>query len=176
MFTALAWVSLGIAFVCAIVIAIDELRHPQKMWIMNIVWPVNALYLSVFGLWCYFRIGRGMAKGSMREMSMDDMHPHEMAHAEHAQRAPTWRQTRVSDTHCGAGCTPGDIIAEFSLFALWMDAFRQPVICRVCRRLAARLALWHRLSVLRDHANAQSLCGAGTHCCDQIRHSLDSHL
>ncbi len=123
MFTALAWISLGIAFVCAIVIAIDELRHPQQMWIMNVVWPVNALYLSVFGLWCYFHIGRGMVKGAVREMSMDHMHPHQMAHGEHAQLAPTWRQTLVSDTHCGAGCTLGDVIAEFSLFALGWTLF-----------------------------------------------------
>ncbi|MFZ3330189.1 MAG: DUF4396 domain-containing protein [Candidatus Acidiferrales bacterium] len=123
MFTAIAWISLGIAFVCAIVIAIDELRHPQKMWIMNLVWPVNALYLSVFGLWCYFRIGRGMAKGATREMSMDHMHPHQMPHATRAQRAPSWRQTLVSDTHCGAGCTLGDIVAEFGLFALGWTLF-----------------------------------------------------
>ncbi|MFZ0584690.1 MAG: DUF4396 domain-containing protein [Candidatus Acidiferrales bacterium] len=123
MFAAIAWAFLGIAFVCAIVIAIDELRHPQRMWIMNIVWPVNALYLSVFGLWCYFRIGRGMAKSATHEMSMDHMHQHQTAHEEQARREPTWRQTVVSDTHCGAGCTIGDIIAEFSLFALGWTLF-----------------------------------------------------
>ena len=132
MFTAIAWLFLAIAFVCAIVIALDELRHPQKMWIMNIVWPVNALYLSVFGLWCYFRIGRGMAKGAMREMSMDQLHPHQTAHAEQAQHAPTWRQTLVSDTHCGAGCTLGDIIAEFSLFES---------VSQLALEMAAKL--WH---------------------------------
>jgi hypothetical protein len=30
----------------------------QRMWIMNIVWPVTSLYLSVFGLWAYFRFDR----------------------------------------------------------------------------------------------------------------------
>ncbi|MFZ0521818.1 MAG: DUF4396 domain-containing protein [Candidatus Acidiferrales bacterium] len=123
MFTTLAWIFLAIAFICAIVIAIDEFRHPQKMWIMNIVWPVNALYLSVFGLWCYFRIGRGMAKSAMREMSMDHMQQQNMGHVERARREPTWRQTVVSDTHCGAGCTIGDIVAEFSLFALGWTLF-----------------------------------------------------
>ena len=63
MFTVVSWASLGIAFICAIVIAIDEIRHPQKMWIMNVVWPVTALYFSVFGLWGYFRIGRAHGKG-----------------------------------------------------------------------------------------------------------------
>ncbi len=35
----IAWIPLSVAFLSAIVIAIDEARHPQKMWIMNIVWP-----------------------------------------------------------------------------------------------------------------------------------------
>jgi hypothetical protein len=37
---------------------------------------------------------------------------------EQARCDPTVTQTAVSDSHCGAGCTLGDIIAEFSLFAL----------------------------------------------------------
>jgi hypothetical protein len=39
------------------------------------------------------------------------------------RRDPTWRQTAVSDTHCGAGCVIGDVIAEFSLFALGWTLF-----------------------------------------------------
>jgi hypothetical protein len=40
---------LGIAFFCAIVIAIDEIRHPQKMWIMNLVWPYHcALFQCIW--------------------------------------------------------------------------------------------------------------------------------
>jgi hypothetical protein len=54
----IAWISLVIAFVCALIIAIDEFRHPQRMWIMNVVWPLTALYFSVFGLWGYVRAGR----------------------------------------------------------------------------------------------------------------------
>jgi hypothetical protein len=33
--------------ICAAVIAYDELRHPQHMWIMNVVWPVTALFGTV---------------------------------------------------------------------------------------------------------------------------------
>jgi hypothetical protein len=117
-FTSIAWISLGIAFFCAIVIAIDEIRHPQKMWIMNLVWPITALYFNVFGLWGYFRIGRDMTKNAMHGMSKDQMRQHEVTQDEMASGDPTWRQTAVSDSHCGAGCVIGDIIAEFSLFAL----------------------------------------------------------
>jgi hypothetical protein len=122
-FTLISWISLAIAFVCGLIIALDEIRHPQKMWIMNVVWPITALYLSVVALWCYFCIGRGMTKGAMHGMSKDQMEPHK--HAQNAQGShdPTWRQVAVSDSHCGAGCVIGDIIAEFSLFALGWTLF-----------------------------------------------------
>ena len=42
----------------ATVIAIDEVRHPQGMWVMNIVLPLRALHLSF--------AGRG--RGACREM------------------------------------------------------------------------------------------------------------
>lgn len=106
--------SLAIAFLCAILIAIDEIRYPQKMWIMNIVWPVTALYFSVIGLWGYFRAGRKMTKAAMAGKSA---HGHEHKSQE-ARGGPTFAQAAISDSHCGAGCTLGDIIAEFALFAL----------------------------------------------------------
>ncbi|MFZ1976276.1 MAG: DUF4396 domain-containing protein [Candidatus Acidiferrales bacterium] len=123
MFVLISWASLGIAFISAVVIAIDEIRHPQKMWIMNVVWPVTALYFSVFGLWGYFRIGRGMAKSAMQGMSMDQTYPQMTGHEDRAGHDPTWRQTAISDSHCGAGCVIGDVISEFSLFALGWTLF-----------------------------------------------------
>jgi hypothetical protein len=33
MFHAISWASLVVAFLCAILIAVDEIRYPQKMWI-----------------------------------------------------------------------------------------------------------------------------------------------
>jgi hypothetical protein len=119
-FTIIAWISLGIALSCAIVITMDEIRHPQKMWIMNLVWPVTALYLSVFALWGYYHIGRGMMNDAMPG---DQMQQHKKRQEEQARRNPTWHQIAVSDSHCGAGCTIGDIIAEFSLFALGWTLF-----------------------------------------------------
>jgi hypothetical protein len=62
----LAWISRGIAFASAAVIVIDETKHPQQMWVMNIVWPVTALYFSVIALWFYFRAGRRMTREAMR--------------------------------------------------------------------------------------------------------------
>lgn len=97
------------------------------MWIMNVVWPVTALYFSVFALWGYFPIGRGMARKAMEGMSMDQMEPRMTGHEERAGHDPTWRQIAVSDTHCGAGCVIGDVISEFSLFALGWTLLGSPL-------------------------------------------------
>ncbi len=50
--------ALALGFACAAVIATDEVRYPQRMWIMNVVWPVTALFGTVVWLWAYFRYGR----------------------------------------------------------------------------------------------------------------------
>lgn len=127
MLTILAWTSLGIAFASALIIVVDEIKHPQKMWIMNIVWPVTALYFSVFAVWGYFRLGRGMADDAMRGMSDDDMKQQMQHREEQARRNPTWQQTALSDSHCGAGCTLGDIIAEFSIAGLGLTLLGTPL-------------------------------------------------
>jgi hypothetical protein len=62
-----AWVSLGVGFACALFIAADETRRPQKMGVMNVVWPVSALYFSVFALWAYLRWGLKKTREAMRE-------------------------------------------------------------------------------------------------------------
>lgn len=119
MLEVIAWVSLGLAFASAFAIAVDEVRHPQQMWIMNVVWPVTALYLSVFGLWFYFRVGRRMTRSAMAGMHGGAMpgiqHGPGMAQEATAQN-PTFVQVLVSASHCGAGCVVGDIIAEFAVF------------------------------------------------------------
>jgi len=49
----LHWISiasLALAGLCVLVIAIDVARHPQQMWIMDIVRPVVASFGSVLAL------------------------------------------------------------------------------------------------------------------------------
>jgi hypothetical protein len=117
----IAWISILSAIASAIVIAVDEVRHPQRMWIMSLVWPITALYFNVFALWAYFSLGRKASRDAMP--AMDHM---AMAHGSES-RNPTWQQTAVATSHCGAGCTIGDIIAEFSLFALGLTLFGSPL-------------------------------------------------
>lgn len=100
----IAWISLVFAFICALAILIDVIRFPQKMWIMNIVWPVTALYSGPLALLAYFKIGRLSAK-----KENESSHHHG-----HAQK-PYWQSIVVAALHCGSGCTLGDILAQVFL-------------------------------------------------------------
>jgi Domain of unknown function (DUF4396) len=101
---------------CALWIARDCRRHPQHMGIMNLVWPLSALFGSLLLLWFYLRHGR--ATGG------HDTHETEF-HIAVAKGA----------LHCGSGCTLGDILAETiaatspSVLALfgWPGLFGDPV-------------------------------------------------
>jgi hypothetical protein len=97
----IAFLLLGAA--CAAIIAFDEMQHPQHMWIMYIVWPVTSLFGSVATLWLYFKYGRMTHEAKHTKVANDDQ-PFPAAVAKGA-------------LHCGAGCTLGDIIAEWAAFA-----------------------------------------------------------
>ena len=101
MLNEIAWFSLVLAVASAIVIAVDVVRNPQKMWIMNVVWPVTALYFSVFTVWAYFAAGRPKKK-----------RPDEKG------KSIGWKEVALSASHCGAGCTLADILTEFAIFAV----------------------------------------------------------
>lgn len=70
----LGWFSLAVAFASALLILADiVLRgHRQKMWIMNLVYPVTALYWGPVALWFYFTRGRRTSKPVVRERGMPD--------------------------------------------------------------------------------------------------------
>jgi hypothetical protein len=53
-----AWAYLAISSLCSLIVIVDEVRHPQKMFVMNIVWPITCLYFGPFALWSYFRSGK----------------------------------------------------------------------------------------------------------------------
>ncbi|WP_031298480.1 DUF4396 domain-containing protein [Sphingobium lactosutens] len=89
--------SLTLAILCALLILVDIMRRPQKMAIMNWVWPLTALFGSVIWLCFYLKAAR-RAGDAERDTPMA------VAVAKGA-------------SHCGAGCTLGDIIAEWVAFA-----------------------------------------------------------
>jgi hypothetical protein len=101
----LAWAYLSLSFLCGAIIIADEFLHPQKMAIMNLVWPITALYWGPVALWAYLKKGRMMTKEHQqqsRQGSEDELTP---------------AQISLAVTHCGAGCTLGDIAAESSVAA-----------------------------------------------------------
>jgi hypothetical protein len=90
--------ALILSAVSVLIIAADILQHRQKMAIMNVVWPVTALYFGPLALWMYFALGRQKAAPSGQK------------------ERPFWQSVWIGVTHCGAGCTLGDIVAEWLVY------------------------------------------------------------
>jgi hypothetical protein len=59
---ALSLAALVLGLLCALAIAVDVVRRPQCMGIMNLVWPVDALFGTLPVAWAYFRLGRLTAR------------------------------------------------------------------------------------------------------------------
>ncbi|HWU72719.1 MAG TPA: DUF4396 domain-containing protein [Sphingomonas sp.] len=95
-----AIVSLALAFACAAVISLDEMRRPQRMWIMNLVWPLCALFGSALWLWAYYRWGRTRHGSGTK-----------------TEQPPFAVSVAIGASHCGAGCALGDIVAEWAALA-----------------------------------------------------------
>ncbi|MBS1690454.1 MAG: DUF4396 domain-containing protein [Bacteroidetes bacterium] len=83
------------AAICGVIVLVDILNgNKQKMPVMNIVWPVTALYAGPLGLLSYYAIGRKSSRYGGDKQK------------------PFWQSAVVGTLHCGAGCTLGDICAE----------------------------------------------------------------
>jgi hypothetical protein len=96
-------IALGCA--CALVVLVDVIRHPLKMKVMNVVWPVTGLFGTVLTAWGYFRYGRDpSARRTGNDGSRD------------AEAQPFAVTVGKGTLHCGAGCTLGDIAAEWLAF------------------------------------------------------------
>ena len=106
----LSTASLALAALCALAITLHETRAPQHMWIMNLVWPLVALFGSLIAVWAYRRYGllaTHMALSDAKRRS--DKPPNE--------RKPFPASVAIAASHCGSGCTLGDLIAEFVALA-----------------------------------------------------------
>ncbi len=74
---------------------------------MEAVWPITALYFGPLAVWAYALWGRPTSGRWLRQHGREEP-PEKPAFATYA----------VGVSHCGAGCTLGDIVAEFMVFAL----------------------------------------------------------
>ena len=114
----LSIVALILGLASAGVIVIDESRHPQRMWIMNVVWPVVALFGTVLTIWAYLRYGRLVVKEAAGNAKSGNSEP------PGTTETPFPVMVGKATLHCGSGCTLGDIGAEwlalaFPSIAVW---------------------------------------------------------
>jgi len=144
--TVVAWLYLSVCFCCAGIIAYDiAFNHRrQPMGVMNFVFPITALYFGPFALALYWRWGRAdartMASISMSRAAVSQVAVasagggmqmrggqnayHEMAGAAgqpartDERTRPWWVTMAIEVSHCGSGCTLGDVISEFAIFWL----------------------------------------------------------
>src|SRR5438477_12989171 len=94
-FELVACAALGLGFASALVIVADIflLGNRQHMAIMNLAFPLTALYLGPLALWAYFARGRRMSRKRM----------HMLAAGMSGSDRDSWWQVSLSDSHCGAG-------------------------------------------------------------------------
>lgn len=116
---ALSLAFLVFGFLCAALIAVDETSHPQHMWIMNVVWPVIALFGTALVVWAYYRYGRLSTQKQMQAAQQEGRKPPSKT------ETPFAIMVAKGAGHCGAGCTLGDLLAEFLAFfvpgvAVWL--------------------------------------------------------
>ncbi|MCM3005056.1 DUF4396 domain-containing protein [Priestia koreensis] len=120
MLTTIAFISIFIGVMQAVIITGSIIKHPQEMAIMNVVWPITGLYFPVIGLWMYYVIG---IKDQRDTSHQSDAHGHHQSddhrgsdidhsehhHMQHSDK-PQWQSVLVSTTHCSAGCSVGDLL------------------------------------------------------------------
>ncbi|SEI45190.1 DUF4396 domain-containing protein [Frateuria terrea] len=83
---------------CAIGIGISVVRRPERMAIMNVVWPICALFGSVLVVAAYAKLATPRQKVGRPE-------------------PPFAAVVAKGALHCGSGCTLGDLMAEWLAFA-----------------------------------------------------------
>ncbi len=106
-FTAFAWIALAVAFASTAWIAFDIYGrgHRQQMGVMEAVWPITALYFGVVALVAYRKWGCVQSEEWRKQQGMAE-----------APDLPWAATVATGVAHCGAGCTLGDIVAEFVIF------------------------------------------------------------
>ncbi len=151
--TIVGWTYLTVCCVSAAAIGYDIAfnRRRQPMGVMNVVYPVTALYLGPVALAFYRRWARAappvsdertagglaeieeapmpemavaatygmMHRHDRRDMSLgiDPTPPHVPANRVAPQK-PRWVSMAIEVSHCGSGCTLGDVTAEWVIYAL----------------------------------------------------------
>jgi hypothetical protein len=105
---------------CLIIVADLLAGHRQHMKVMNIVWPITALYSGPLGVWAYYKVGRLSTRRQMMEAKKRGKQPPSM-------KKPFWQSVALGSTHCGGGCTLGDLLSEWFVFFVPLSLFGREI-------------------------------------------------
>jgi hypothetical protein len=134
----LSWAMLALGFASALVILADELvlGHRQQMPVMNLVHPITALYWGPVWLWAYFTRGRKASRklAHRRALQLLEEAPDAAAAKRRGEELEERGKSTDADdlrpwhvgnavSHCGAGCTLGDIAGEWLVLTLGITWF-----------------------------------------------------
>lgn len=124
-----AWASLLIAVAGAVWVWFDISQRPQSMAVMKWVWPLAALWGSVFGLVLYWVAGRapraGAAMPSMKMAGMEMKSGMAMKPGMKIDMSkgmdmgpprPFYLRVAAGTAHCGAGCSLADLLGGWGFF------------------------------------------------------------
>ena len=89
------------------------------MSVMNVVWPISALYFSVVALWAYYRVDKAKTKAAMGQKNLQGGD----RKSNHKNAEPSVWNVAVGTSHCGAGCMTADVICEFAIAATGITLF-----------------------------------------------------
>ena len=137
----IGWIAVAVGVCSALLIGVDIARgHRQSMAVMNWVYPITALYWGPVAVYLYFRRGRQFPR-----------HRSEAAGIENRRDPPgfwpfarnNWWPISKGVSHCGAGCTLGDICGEWLVYLTgWTIAvFDNPAANSLMAMYAADFAL-----------------------------------
>jgi len=130
---ALSWIELAVGVAGALRIASDILvrGYRQPMPVMDWVWPITALYLGPVAVWGYGYWGRTRSPRWIASQPPSAPLPAD----------PPWVSTAIGVSHCGAGCTLGDIAAEFTIFGFGLTIAGQRIFADYAGDYLAAVAL-----------------------------------
>ncbi len=95
--------------------------HRQQMWIMDVVWPLTTLWSGPIGLYFYFKVDRlGTRHAVQRARQRGEAPP--------SKRKPFVQTAGVAASHCGAGCTLGDLLTEWFVFFVPLPLFGRKIV------------------------------------------------
>lgn len=116
--TAIAWLCMALAASSALAIVVDIVRgHRQKMAIMNVVYPITALYWGPAAAYQYFTRGRRDSSRMIARYGEPDK-----------DDQPRWWAVFKGVSHCGAGCTLGDIAGEATVALTGFTVLGTPLV------------------------------------------------